>query len=787
MPVPTLLIKGSLKYPAIENNDEVVPIEYIIGQIKDRLGKTGIENRLFVLKSETASGKSTTIPAETYINLVHPLSMGGRAPGIICTQPKTITAIRNVAEIIHNAGPSYPQYLKLGETIGWSTKHNKLRTVRGGLLSATIGTLTMQLKSMTDEQIMDTYRFIMIDETHERDLQIDMTLYMLKKFLVRNGANPKCPMVMLMSATFDPNPFLKYFGGTMENNYIYVGGASQGHKEMWDWNQGRTIQNYMKSAADVVDLICRGEGAKDNTEEADILIFMPGLAEFKECQKYLIAVNDKLAKDGLPIFSLLLIDAEAMHKESRDYKGLDLPTPLHIVRGHEETVPLRRVIISTNMAETGLTLLNLKYVVDSGYNREIEFNPNYCIRALVTKPSPESRRIQRRGRAGRKFPGIFYPLYPKYIQEKLPKQQLPQILTEDVSPIMLDIISVASEIEIKTTAYAINEAEEDEEDKVFDLTKIDMIDVPTPDSLGIGLEKLAALGFIEIARGGHKITSIGRLATRFNQISPESIRMILSSWYWGCDPRDLITIAAYLMTQNSKFKISPKQTIDWKQIYKEGIKGVLFGTPFFGGEDAPHTLYRTQMVIADAFIEGIILLNALVNVNSPTKKGGPHKSPREWAEEVGLSYDTLMSFIRTRDDIINQCITAGLDVFKVASKDPPMSLMTASGDSFADYVARLKYCIYDGYRLNMLIMGEDGKYRSRSGGIIVECPGLWDDTLINKEGRIKEGVSVSSRPKVLLYSELSLKYSRATKIYDVVCDRTCALDGYVAFDPSFCS
>ena len=145
--------------------------------------------------------------------------------------------------------------LRKGETIGWSTKYNKLRPKSFGLLSATVGTLAQQMRTLTDEEISAKYKIILIDETHERDLETDMTIYMLKNFLLRNVNKESCPFVVLMSATFDPDSFLRYFNVQLLTNYIWCRGATAHIEEMWDWNQDRTVNNYTQSASAVVEKI----------------------------------------------------------------------------------------------------------------------------------------------------------------------------------------------------------------------------------------------------------------------------------------------------------------------------------------------------------------------------------------------------------------------------------------------------------------------------------------------------------------------------------------------------
>ena len=265
MPLPTLLIKGNLFSDDPEERkrlSDYVPIDYIVDWFKQRINKPGIENRVLTLLSETASGKSTTLAPYLYKNFV--MGKNG-APGILQTQPRIITAIGVVKQIL-----PYNPFLRLEKNIGWSTGYNKLRPREvNGILSATIGTLAQILKSNTDEEIMKRYKFILIDETHERDLQTDMTLYMLKNLLMRTKDNVNSPFVVLMSATFDPVSILNYYGVKKETNFIWCMGQSHPINEVWDWNNGHTVSDYCKSAADVVQLIL-DENPDDDPSQADL-------------------------------------------------------------------------------------------------------------------------------------------------------------------------------------------------------------------------------------------------------------------------------------------------------------------------------------------------------------------------------------------------------------------------------------------------------------------------------------------------------------------------------------
>jgi HrpA-like helicases len=800
--LPTLKLKGRLYPPNGDPKlkkqlDEWIPIDYIIDWFRQRLHKTGIENRVLILRAETASGKSTLFPPELYKAFVR--SNGG--PGIICTQPRVITAIENVNEMLKH----YSDVLRLGETVGWSTKFNKLRPQKTGLLSATIGTLAQQLRVMTDEEIISRYRFILIDETHERDLQTDITIMMLKQLLLRHAGEPRCPFVVLMSATFEPEPFLRYFGLDLMKNYIWITGETVGFDEMWDWNSGRVVEDYTKSAAALVEKIVR-EAPNEDPEMADILIFMPGKKEFSETRKHLMAVNDRLVADSLRPVSILEIDSESVRTRDADYQlALYIPSKEHkvMIRGRQYT-PGRRCIISTNVAETGLTLPNLKYVIDAGYNREVEFNPVYGVQGLITKPAPKSRIRQRRGRAGRKFRGVFYPLYPRDIYEKLPDFQLPQILINDISSVLLDIIN--EQLRAKTLAG--------DRDPEFSIEHMDMLNPPTPDALAAGLEKLYVLGYIAprskwrwfphdlshesklaeiksmlshdgqaaVDIGAQKVrfglTGLGLIARNLPAMPPEISRMILAAYSWGCSVLDMITIGAYLMIDPKSFVAtvpgSSPAPINWDNVYRSGFPGFMVSKNMY---------YKIRVLTGDEFMDGLILYNALKSMISNINLGAAIGSIFAWCKHNNISYSACLEMIKLRDEIIEQMLSNGMNVFLHESS----SLWNATEDTIMDIITRIKYCIYDGFRMNLLTkVGTE--YRTEMG-LVVETPRL---ILHDKESAVFAEFSgleflTKLRPQNLLYSQLKLKLDRRTNMYSVVAERVCMLDGFVTPDRKFSS
>jgi len=777
MSKPTLLKKGSLMPPADNPDykqvlDTWVPIDYIIDWFRKREGKVGAENRVLIVKSETASGKSTVIPPTILRDLIRPaLERNPDAPGIICTQPKVLTAVENVLEML-----KYNQdgYLKLGVNFGWNTKNYKVPLTSPGFTSATVGVLAQQLKTNTDEEIMAMYKYILIDETHERDLQTDMTIYRLKNLIMRNRNKVECPFVVLMSATFDPKPFLDYFG-VSPVNFIWCTGATAFIDEMWDWNQGRIVNNYPQAAGDIVRAICR-DNSRDDPEYADILIFMPGAAEFRETMTHLRAINEELEAEELPVFSPLQIDGAAVKLRNTDYNNtMYVPVGHHevVIKGKRHTAT-RRVIITTNVAETGLTLSNLKYVIDSGFNREVEYNPVYGTSGLITKPAPQSRIRQRKGRAGRRLPGVFYPLYPKYIYDMLPVNQFPAILSGSIDTILLDVIH--EQIKNKHLQHLPPE---------FSADDIDMVTIPSPDALYTGIERLYSIGMLAV-NTGVTISKLGEVAALFDGMPPEHSRMILAGYFWGASVLDMVTIAVWLGMDQRSFMDTGVQALDYTRIYRGGLPG-------FMSHDG--MIARTRIFIADSFIDGLIIFYGIkyaLNAESPRKA---IETLTTWCKHCGLSYAQCLEFIRARDDLIEHMIANGLDPFINIHN----GLSRTDNDNIIDIVTRIKYCIYDGFRNNVIVRRNYDEY-----GMVTDTIGgrTGDKTTVYKrfftrglevlpielidEAARKVAVAggygyiAEVAPYTTVYSGLTMRLNKTTGIYEVAADRISVMDGFVS-------
>lgn len=758
---PTLGIRGNLVpiNPAISPAEyaKMVPIDHIVEWFRSREKSTGVANRVLVLKSETASGKSTLFPPVLTKSAIFAT---GAHTNVICTQPRIITAIENVNEILSHAVNAS---LKLGETIGWSTKTKKLRPRGYGLLSATIGTLTQLLKTSSDADVARTYRYILIDETHERDLNTDMTIAMLKQLIIRMSRMVECPFVVLMSATFDPDSFLRYFGVPRETNFIWCKGAAFRIDEMWDWNQGRTVTNFPRAAADIVEQIIL-QNPNDPPNKGNILIFMPGGSEIEETAKWLDRVNKKLVDERAVPFSPLKIERGAVQSANRDYVW----TMYVNADDQEVTVdstkytPSRKVIISTNVAETGLTVHGLKYVIDAGYNREVEYNPVIGVRALLTKPAPISRITQRRGRVARHFPGVFYPLYPSYIKERLPELQLPQILVEDISPIAIDIVFDQLRAKAATAGVAIDDdfaatsRRLADSGIVFSLTDIDMLDMPTPDSLDSAFGLLYHLGAID---SRFMITPLGDLIRRMG-LPPAISRLVLSSFYWGAAVDDIIAIVTYTRC-STDLAASRVKPMLWDKIY------------LAAGIDP-----ATRLFVCDDFIDGLVFYIALRKIMSNCPKlSGARRAISEFCELCEISYDGALGFIRIRDEVIEQLMSAGIRV--VDTSRSLADAATVDRSEITDVIVRLKLCLYEAFRSNFVeLVGE--KYYTRA--VEVKMP----TRLAETEAALRKlTITASAKPRYFVAYELSMKYNKKSGMYPIKPTMISLLDGFVSPDITF--
>jgi HrpA-like RNA helicase len=706
-----------------------------------------VSDRLMILRSGTGSGKSTTLGPELYINFYE-----ATRREIAVTQPRVLTAM----QIPDDISSIYTE-IKMGDNIGFQTG-NYVYKPKKGIIFMTIGVLAQQLKVMGDDEFMQKYAFVVIDETHDRSLGMDLALSLTKQYLNRNYAKPDCPFFILTSATFDVDKYSDYFG-VDRKNVIDVMGLNYPIQSIYP---EVPLTDYIQAAVDIcLDIHIKNiNDYEPDNRFTDILIFVYGAKPMRDIKKKLDAENNNLSDNNFVVIGLT---GESFGKRDEAYQNIFKPlSSIEVVLGDKIVTPRRRIIISTDVAETGVTIDTLRYLIDSGYVNSSLFDPTKGASALIPKSVTQSSALQRKGRVGRRAPGVYYPLYTEDTFNKMQVDKYPEIISSDICDMMLGLIiknvypdwdGVISEIET---------------DKVFDIDNIDMMDYPAVDSLNYAMQKLFVLGMID---ANCKPTIIGLATTCITKIPIEITRMIIAGYQQGANVLDLITIGAFLYNgKRSYVNNRSKEKYSYESTFEKNEKELYYYNKFF---------------IADDFIETIFIWEDLMAQLKEMKSKLSINHIKNWCDAHGFIYEGFLKIIATRDSIIEAFIqSVGLDPFYngAGMLKHTYSLKKIFKDNMTMGIAeikKIKKCIYEGFKLNVATWSDE-----RRGYIL--------DTYREKI-KIKSDVIEplpphetfgQQQPKKIIVKniDLSLQFN---KLYQYECDTVSVMDGYVDIDETF--
>lgn len=528
-----------------------------------------VQNNIYcVIIGATGSGKTTQVPQ---ILLDQAIENGtGASCNVVCTQPRRIAAT-SVAKRVANERAE-----NLQDTVGYQVRFDaRLPKPGGSILYCTTGILLQQLQHSPDE-VYDHVSHLVIDEVHERDMIIDFLLIILKKTMAaRVAQGKKVPRVVLMSATIDAERFAAYFsnclpldkstdcptlsvpGRTFPVKELYLETVLEemkrghGERSLALLNLDRKTREYLvaeqaglrtglinadNTQESVIDWKSRGatggDGAlQDNkddalvplglaaltiahiaetTENGAILVFLPGLDD--------IVKLDEMLRDQSPL-KVNFNDADRfqifmLHSSIPDsQKTVFDPLPHGC----------RKIILSTNIAETSVTIPDVQFVVDTGKSREKRYDQTRRITSLQCTWISKSNAKQRAGRAGRVQNGNYYALFTRSRRESMRAIGLPELLRSDLQEICLDI---------KTQAFKMPTRD----------FLAEAIEPPSPVAVDTALRSLTTLGALTEEE---ELTPLGRLLASL-PVHPSLGKMIVLGIIFRClDPMIILGAAAH--------------------------------------------------------------------------------------------------------------------------------------------------------------------------------------------------------------------------------------------------
>ncbi|KAJ4703593.1 putative ATP-dependent RNA helicase [Melia azedarach] len=452
-----------------------------------------------IIVGETGSGKTTQIPQ--YLKEAG-WADGGRV--IACTQPRRLAVQAVASRVAEEMG------VKVGEEVGYTIRFEDLTNKDLTLIKfLTDGVL---LREMMDDPLLTNYSVIMVDEAHERSISTDILLGLLKKIQRRR---PELRLI-ISSATIEAKSMSAFFQARKVRRGLEGGDFVPRLEPAILSVEGRgfnvqihyveePVSDYVQTAVSTVLLI------HDKEPLGDILVFLTGQDDIDAAVQFLTEEARTNRKNSSGLIILPLYSGLSRAEQELIFS----PTP----RGK------RKVVISTNIAETSLTLEGIVYVVDSGFSKQRFYNPISDIENLIVAPISKASARQRAGRAGRVRPGKCYRLYTEeYFINEMSAEGIPEIQRSNL---------VSCVIQLKALG-------------IDNILGFDWPASPPPEAMIRALEVLYSLGVVD---DDAKLTSPTGFQVAEIPLEPMISKMILSSNELGCS-EEIITIAAVLSIQS---------------------------------------------------------------------------------------------------------------------------------------------------------------------------------------------------------------------------------------------
>ena len=475
----------------LDNLPEVTYPDLPVSQKKDAIAEAIMNNQVVIIAGETGSGKTTQIPKIC-------LELGRGVAGLIGhTQPRRLAA-RTVANRIAEELDS-----ELGETVGYRVRFTDKVSERSYIKLMTDGILLAEIQN---DRFLSQYDTIIIDEAHERSLNIDFLMGYLKRLL------PRRPdlKVIITSATIDPERFAQHFCDKRGKAapIIEVSGRTFPVETLY-----RPLEE--TAAGDQIEGIFQAVDELQRLGRGDILIFMNGEREIRDTAE---ALTKRKLRDTevLPLFARLSIAEQNK-----------------IFQGHRG----QRIVLATNVAETSLTIPGIKYVIDTGTVRISRYSYRTKVQRLPIEAISQASANQRMGRCGRVSEGVCIRLFSEEDFKGRPEFTDPEILRTNLSSVILQMLSLG----------------------LGELNKFPFVEPPEDRNIKDGLSLLEELGAVNLKAKDprNKLTPLGRQLAKL-PVDPRLARMILAAKEFGC-VHEVMVISAALSIQDPRERPMDKQ------------------------------------------------------------------------------------------------------------------------------------------------------------------------------------------------------------------------------------
>ena len=459
------------------------------------------KNQVVIVESPTGSGKTTQIPVILY-------EAGYATNGVIAvTQPRRIAALSVSEFISKQLGTSYPGLV--GYKMRFEDKTDastKIKIMTDGIL----------LQEMKLDPWLSKYSVIMVDEAHERSLNIDFVMGLLKRVLKER----KDLRVIVSSATMNTQVFSEYFDNAP---IVSIDTITYPVSVIYDPIPGGVTTTTDAGCDLLLSKICNTvERVLDNGDEGGILIFLPGEKIIKDCLDRLYRMPFSRHLHILPLYGRL-------SKEEQE-KVFDEPP-----------AGKKKVIISTNIAETSVTISDITTVIDSGLCKLNFYNPRNFTSSLIESSVSKASCNQRKGRAGRTHEGSCYRLYKRMDFETRPEYTTEEIYRTDLSEVILRMAELG----------------------ITDFYNFDFIASPGKEGIIGAVDTLNMLGALD---SDNCLSEIGKMMVRF-PLEPRISRIIIEAIMRFPDVIDKALIAASFLSANSPFILPPNEEMEARKAH----------------------------------------------------------------------------------------------------------------------------------------------------------------------------------------------------------------------------